>query len=82
MTGAFLTEQELADQFGISLDKLQKFRRAYRWPCVKLGRFDIRYTPAQVEQIVAMQTHASTGKKSKPATTGQTARSRALGKAT
>ena len=70
------TDAQLADQFGISTDKLHALRKQHRWPHVRLGRFDIRFTDAQVEQIVAM--HSETPKKDagvKVAVTGQTARS-------
>lgn len=52
------TEPQLAEQFGLTVEKVAELRRRHRWPHVRLGRFDIRYTDAQVEQIVAMHSEA------------------------
>lgn len=49
------TDTDLASQFGITTEKLHDLRRANNWPHVRLGRFDIRFTDQQVEQIVAAQ---------------------------
>lgn len=71
-----ITDQELADQFGLeSVEKLHTLRARYHWPCVKLGRQEVRFTEAQVEQIVAMHTNAPTETSTKPLLTGQTSRS-------
>lgn len=45
----------LADQFGSKVDrrKVIEWTRRYGWPHVKVGR-TIAFTPAQVEQIVAL----------------------------
>lgn len=72
------TDQQLAEKFGITVEHLHKLRIRHRWPCVKLGRFDVRFTAAHVEQIVAQHTEAPT--KAAAVTTtkkvaGQTARS-------
>lgn len=56
MSGALVTDVELADQFGIDVARLHRLRREKKWPCVKFSRTDFRFTPEQVEQIVAMQT--------------------------
>lgn len=73
------TDAELADQFGITVAKLHDLRKRNGWPCVRLGRFDVRFTEEQVEQIVAMQTDAPERKPAVhlPAVSGQTARSAA-----
>lgn len=74
---ALITEAQLADDFGISREKAAELRRKRKWPHVKLGRFEVRYTQAQVAAIVAMQT--ATPEKStpvEPVIAGQTARSR------
>lgn len=71
------TEAQLAADFGIDEARAAELRRKHEWPHVRLGRFDVRYTEAQVEQIIAMQSVtptkavASTGSK----ISGQTARS-------
>lgn len=48
-------DTDLADQFGITVAKLHELRKRNGWPHVRLGRFDIRFTDQQVEQIVAAQ---------------------------
>jgi hypothetical protein len=49
---------DLAAEWGIEEADFHRLRRKNRWPHVRLGRFDVRFTDAQVEQIVAMQTRA------------------------
>lgn len=49
------TEADLAAEFGIPAERAAELRRAKKWPHVRLGRFDVRYTDEQVAQIVAMQ---------------------------
>jgi hypothetical protein len=77
-----MTDAQLAEQFGIELDKFHDLRKRHNWPCVRLGRFEYRFTEAQVEQIVAMHSSARPKKSqaSKPAVPGQTARSAARSK--
>jgi hypothetical protein len=48
-------EADLAADWGISPAKVARLRCANKWPHVRLSRFDVRYTDAQIEQIVAMQ---------------------------
>lgn len=49
-----ITEPELAERLRLNDSaKVAKMRRARRWPHVRVTRFDIRYTEAQVEQIIA-----------------------------
>lgn len=50
------SEAELAEDFGIEEKKAAELRRKHRWPHVRLGRFDVRYTAEQVRQIVDSQT--------------------------
>jgi hypothetical protein len=76
MTAPLVTDAELAERFGITLDRLHELRRRHGWPVVRLGRFGFRFTEEQVAQILAMQTEVT----SKPATqqvsiAGQTGRS-------
>jgi len=71
------TAAELAEQFGITVERLHELRRARSWPHVRFSRFDFRFTAEQVEQIIAMQ--SVTPERSAPAAAaipGQTARSR------
>lgn len=51
-----ISDKELADDFGITVELLHKLRKRNRWPCVKLGRYDYRFTEEQVAEIVAQQT--------------------------
>ena len=70
------TDAALAEQFDISIEKLHELRKRHQWPHVRLGRFDIRFTDAQVEQIVAL--HSAAPKKKATgsvAVAGQTERS-------
>ena len=75
MTFDLTTEADLAELFGISVDKVGELRRRHKWPHVRLTRTDFRYTPEQVAAIVTMQTVEPTRDDS-PALPGQTARSR------
>lgn len=66
------TEEELAEMFGLEVDKLRVLRVRQSWPHVRLTRFDVRFTEAQIEQIVKARTVAGV----KPTTdTGLTDRS-------
>ena len=51
-----ITDAQLADTLGMELDRFHTMRRRKGWPCVKFGRTTFRFTPAQVEDIIAMQT--------------------------
>ena len=73
---ALVTADELADRFGITTKKLHELRRAKNWPCVRLGRFDIRFTEAQVDQIILIQSETPARGSSAKTLPGQTARSR------
>jgi len=49
-----ITEEELAaEHLVLPLKKVQRLRQERKWPHVRLGRFEVRYTEAQVEEIVA-----------------------------
>lgn len=72
------TEKDLAERvLQIPVEKAAELRRRHRWPHVRIGRFDVRYTDEQVVQIVEMHTAVSepVKKTSTPTITGQTARS-------
>jgi hypothetical protein len=46
------TDTELADLFGIDIEKLHDLRKSQKWPHVKLGRFEYRFTDDQIAEIV------------------------------
>lgn len=50
-----INPESLAQEFGESVDrrKVIEWVRRYHWPHVKVGR-TIAFTPAQVEQIIAI----------------------------
>lgn len=50
---ALITEPELAERLTLDPEKVAKLRRTRKWPHVRLTRFEVRYTEAQVEQIIA-----------------------------
>lgn len=53
MTIHLTRESDLAEQLDKPVDWIAKRRRRDRWPHVRLGRFDVRYTDTQIEEIVA-----------------------------
>ena len=63
----------------IPIARAQKLRRAHLWPHVRLGRYDIRYTDAQIEQVVAIESVTHKKRGAKKAATGQTPLSAARG---
>lgn len=67
------TDAELAEHFGIEVDELHDLRKRQGWPHVRLSRFVVRFTDAQVAQIVAMR--SVEGAKSIAGETGLTERS-------
>lgn len=75
-----LTDAELAERMTLELEKFHQLRKRHGWPCVRLGRFEYRFTEAQVEQIIAMHSEGPK-KKAAPAAggvvPGQTAKSAA-----
>lgn len=50
------TAEQLAEDFGIAVERLHELRRRHGWPCVKFGRSDFRFTDEQIAAIVAMHT--------------------------
>lgn len=68
------TEAALAEDFGLTLEKIAELRRRHHWPHVRLGRFDVRYTAEQVAAIVAMET-VKTAPAKATGLAGQTTRS-------
>lgn len=69
------TEAQLAAEIlSLSETKVADLRRRHRWPHVRLGRFDVRYTDEQVAAIVAMET-VKPKAETKVGLAGQTARS-------
>lgn len=52
------TDTDLAAAFGLSVDEFHALRRKHKWPHVRMGRFHIRFTDEQIEQIVASMSHA------------------------
>jgi len=72
------TEAQLAEEFGLTEEKVADLRRKHHWPHVRLGRFDIRYTDDQVADIVRLHTEQIvTPSPPVVAVAGQTARSAA-----
>ena len=55
-----LTEEELAQDFGLPVHTIRRYRRSRGWPHVRLNRLEVRFTEQQVEQIVRMQSEAQT----------------------
>jgi hypothetical protein len=70
---------DLAAQFGVTVEKLHDLRKRYHWPHVRLGRFNIKFTDEQVAEIVAMQSRTPAKAQSSKAA-GQTSRSAARGR--
>ena len=46
----YLTDADLAERFGEPVTKVEKWRRQYGWPHMKVGR-QVRYTEADVAEI-------------------------------
>jgi len=70
---------DLASEWGMTEKELKRRVHRYGWPVVRLSRTDWRFTDQQVEQIVAMQSRATTPKKKAASSnkTGQSKRSAA-----
>lgn len=71
------SDTDLADQFGITVGKLHELRKRHNWPHVRLGRFEVRFTDVQIEQIVAAQTVQPTKAADPTGLTTRSARRRA-----
>lgn len=52
------TEADLAEFLAIDAAKAADLRRRHSWPHIRLGRFDVRYTDAQVDQVLAIESVA------------------------
>jgi excisionase family DNA binding protein len=48
----FLTEVDLANELGVTEEKVREWRRRYGWPHIKIGR-QVRFTAADVRAIAA-----------------------------
>lgn len=70
-----ITEAALAADFDLPVGKVAELRRRHRWPHVRFGRSDVRYTVEQVAAIVAMQTVETKPAKPVIGLPGQTSRS-------
>lgn len=71
------TEADLANILGggMTPERVATLRRRNGWPCVRLSRFEIRFTDAQIEEIVSQ--HSRLSAKPTLRTAGQTKRSAA-----
>jgi hypothetical protein len=69
------TDTDLAEKFDLDLERFHVLRKRHNWPHVRLGRFDIRFTEDQIEQIVA--SHSVAPKRDIGNTSGLTGRSAA-----
>lgn len=77
MSIKLVTPEELAEAFGLEdVAEVHRLRKRHHWPHVKLGRYEFRFTEAQVEQIIASRT-VSGGLATKASDTGLTERSAA-----
>lgn len=73
------TEAELAEMLGKTPQQIGALRRKHCWPHVYMGRYDRRYTDAQLDSIIDQMTRRSTRaakpKKSGAEDMGRTSRS-------
>lgn len=58
----YVTEEELAERIGVPVEKVANLRVRNRWPYLRFGRYDIRFTDAQVVEIERIQTVTPTRK--------------------
>lgn len=70
-------ERDLAEQWELTLEQFRILRRRHRWAHVAFSRQDIRYTDAQVEQIVHDMTRRDSSRRAKSEAIGLTKRSAA-----
>lgn len=63
MSTVLLTDVALAERLALfdpegapDVAKLHRLRNRHGWPCVKVGRYDVRFTEQQAEQIIASRT--------------------------
>lgn len=57
-----VTLAELAESFKISETEAEALRRRHRWPHLKIGRKNVRFTDAQVAAIIAQHTESAAAK--------------------
>lgn len=78
MSAPLLTPAQLGDLLGgLTAADVDRLRQKHKWPHVRLGRFEVRFTEAQVDAIVASHTVKPDTKAAAPAAAipGQTSRS-------
>lgn len=51
-----VTEEQLAEALGLTLEKVRDLRRREGWPHVRFGRLEIRFTADQVTAIIDAHT--------------------------
>lgn len=69
------TLTELAEDLQIPEIEAEALRRRHRWPHVKVGRRNVRFTETQVAAIIAQHTVSSIPQRPTAIDNGQTARS-------
>lgn len=80
MTSTLITAEQLAQMFRIEVKELHTLRRRHKWPYVRMGRNNIRFTQHHVDQIIAQHTEtpavtAAVGTVTLPGQTQRSARS-------
>ena len=70
-------EPDLAAEWDLSHEQFRLLRRRHGWAHVKFSRQDIRYTDAQIEQIVRDMTAVGATRSAPAKGSGQTTRSAA-----
>lgn len=58
----YVSEQDLAERFGLTLRQARDLRIKHKWPHMRFGRFGIRYTQSQVAAIEDLMTVRAKGK--------------------
>ena len=76
MTGRFYTPADLAEILSVTEEQVLEYRRRYGWPSFKAGKA-IRFSQADVEQIIAKHAVTPTTPEAAPILGGQTKRSAA-----
>lgn len=54
-----LSPEQLADELGLTVTQVKDYTREHDWPCVRFSLKTVRYTPEQVEQIIAAHTEVT-----------------------
>lgn len=71
-----IDETDLAQEFGLPVEKVAELRRKHKWPHVRLTRFSVKYTETQVEAILERHTvRPKATTETATVATGQTSRS-------